>query len=238
MAREQALPLVVPERLQEPRRVDDVREEERATRLDAAEQLLDARLLDGAAPSRSKVDERRLELDRTRVLVAAPQVGDAEQRSRARGLVRRSDALPLLAGVLQRRDRDRPVLLREPDLATREVHGRVERGSASTTDLVRVDDLLALVGRRASRLEIAGGDGDLDLRGKSAEAEERLRGVLERACDPGDGRVDLPLGEPEEREARLRIPAHLARDAIGLLGAREVAAATPDLADLVVARRP
>ena len=52
---------------------------------------------------------------------------------------------------------------------------------------------------------------------------------------PGDGRVDLALGEPEEREARLRIPSHLTRGAIGLLGAREVAAATPDLADLVVA---
>ena len=115
------------------------------------------------------------------------------------------------------------------------MHGRVERGSASTTDLVRVDDSVALVGRRAGRLEIACRDRDLDLRRKSAKPEKRLRGVLERARDSRDGRVDLALGESQQREAGLRIPSHLARGAIGLLGACEVAAATPDLADLVVA---
>ena len=104
VAREQPLPLVVPERLQELRGVDDVGEEEGATRFDAAEQLLDACLLDGGAESLER-GQRRLELDRTRMRVSAPHVGDAEKRSRACGLVRCPDPLPVLACLLQRRDR-------------------------------------------------------------------------------------------------------------------------------------
>ena len=202
VAREQALPLVVTERLQQLRRVDDVREEERATRFDAAQELLDARLLDGRAEP-LEGGQRRLELDRTRVLVSAPHVGDAES-ARARAV---SYGAPTpchsSAPAAETRSR-RPVAFCDADLATREVHGRVERGSASTTDLVRVDDCVALVGRRARRLEIACCDRDLDLRRKSAKPEKRLQGVLERALDSRHGRVDLALGEPEEREAGLR----------------------------------
>ena len=106
---------------------------------------------------------------------------------------------------------------------------------ASVADLVRVDDP-ARAPRRPSRgPEVAGGDGDLDLGRKAAEPEERLLDLLERARDSRHGRVDLALGETEEREARLRIAAQLVRRAVRLLRAREVAAPTADLADLVVA---
>ncbi len=59
---------------------------------------------------------------------------------------------------------------------------------------------------------------------------------LERALDSGDSRVDLALGEPDEREPWLWLASELARGAIGVLGSDEVAAAPADLADLVPAR--
>ena len=73
--------------------------------------------------------------------------------------------------------------------------------------------------------------------GSLPEAEERLGGVLDGSRDSRHRGVDLALGEPEEREARLRLAAHLARHAVRLFGTREVAAATTNLGDLVVAAR-
>ncbi len=106
--------------------------------------------------------------------------------------------MPLVASLLQRRDGSRPVLLGQPDLAASEVHRRVERCSASITDLVLIDDAVALVRCRASRLEVAGRDRDLDLSRKTPEAEERLGRFVERARDPCDGGVDLAFGKPEQ----------------------------------------
>ena len=90
--------------------------------------------------------------------------------------------------------------------------------------------------RRPSGLQVAGGDRDLDLRRQPPHARERILDPLERAGDARDRGVDLALGEPEESEPRLRISAELVRGPVGLLRAGEVAAAAPDLADLVVAR--
>ncbi len=93
------------------------------------------------------------------------------------------------------------------------------------------------VGRRPRGLQVSGSDRDLDLCRQSPEAEERLCGVLNGSRDPCHCSVDLALGQPEEREARLRLAAHFARHAVRLLGTREVAAATTNLGDLVVAAR-
>ena len=114
------------------------------------------------------------------------------------------------------------------------MNGCVECGGPASADLVRVDDLLGLVHGRARRLEIAGGDRDLDLRGKAAEPVERLGCLLERSADPGDCGVHLALGEPDEREPRLRLAPELVRDAVRVLGSRQVTTTPPDLADLVV----
>ena len=51
---------------------------------------------------------------------------------------------------------------------------------------------------------------------------------------PATAAVDLPLGEAQQREPRLRVAPQLVRGRVRLLGAREVAATTPDLTDLVV----
>ena len=55
------------------------------------------------------------------------------------------------------------------------------------------------------------------------------------APDTRDRGVDLALGEAEEGETGLRIAPQLVRRRVRLLGTREVAALTTDLADLVVA---
>ena len=104
-----------------------------------------------------------------------------------------------------------PVLLREQDLAACKVDRRVERGRAPISDLVRVDDLLELVGGGSRGLQVAGGDRDLDLRREPPEAKQRVLRLLQRTRDPGDRGVDLAFGEAQEREARLRLAAQLVR---------------------------
>ncbi len=112
---------------------------------------------------------------------------------------------------------------------------RVERGSAPLSDLVRVDDLLELLRRGTRGLQVTGCDRDLHQRGKRTQPHERRLDVLQEVRDACDRALDLPLGEAEEREPGLGIPPPLVRGRIRLLGAREVPATPPDLADLVVA---
>jgi hypothetical protein len=56
------------------------------------------------------------------------------------------------------------------------------------------------------------------------------------AClpDPGRGRLHLPLGQPEEREAGLGVVPVLVGPSVGLIGPSEVAYPASDLPDLVV----
>jgi hypothetical protein len=117
------------------------------------------------------------------------------------------------------------------------VHGGIEGCRAAVADLVRVDNLLRLVGRRPRRLRVAGRDRDLDLRRQVAETEQRLLRVLQLSRDPGDGGIDLALREAEERKPRLRLAAELVRHPVRLLGTREVAPTPADLADLVMPER-
>ena len=117
--------------------------------------------------------ERALELARRGLLVASPPERGAEQHARQRRLVRGADLLPFVAGAAQALDRAVPVLLGELDAAARDVHDRVECGSAPLADLVRVDDPLELVGRGARGLQVSGRDCDLDQSGKRAKPVER-----------------------------------------------------------------
>ena len=100
----------------------------------------------------------------------------------------------------------------------------------AAADLVRVHDALELCSRRAGGLQVAGCDRDLDLRGQTREAPERLVEVLEAARDPRHRPVGLALAEPKQREARLRVAPELVRLGVGLLGGGEVAEAAADLA--------
>ena len=87
----------------------------------------------------------------------------------------------------------------------------------------------------ARGLEVVRCDRDLDLRREAAQTNERLLDLGERASHPRDGGVDLALGEAKERVSGLRCAAQLLGRRVRLLRPGEVAAATPDLTDLVVA---
>jgi hypothetical protein len=95
--------------------------------------------------------------------------------------------------------------------------------------------LLQLRGGRPSRLQVADGDRDLDLRRKTADPGQCVFGLLQRAGDPGDGGAALSFGEAKERKPRLRVGSELACLSIRLLCCSEVAETSSDLSDLVVA---
>ena len=237
VAREQLPPLLVAERLEQLRRVDDVGEEERPPRLSrprsscarAASSFAPSRSNAASAPSSSTVAPCSSPLRRSR---------GAEEHPRLRRLVRRADALPLVARLSEAARGALPVLLGEQDPAAGDVHGRVERGGAPPADLVRVDDALELVRRGARGLQVARRDRNLDERGEGREAWRNGASTSSSACrDPGERAVDLALREPQEREPGLRVRPSSFAVAIRLLRAGEVAAAPANLADLVVAAR-
>ena len=74
--------------------------------------------------------------------------------------------------------------------------------------------------------------------GRRRRRAKRLLGIVERAGDSRDRGVDLPLGEAEQGEARLRVEPELVRRSVRLVRSGEVAEPTADLADLVVPARP
>ena len=103
---------------------------------------------------------------------------------------------------------------------------------------VRVGDAPQLVDGRLRHAKVAGRDGDLDLRRQEPRACKAIpRLVLDRAVDRRQRTGSVPLGELEERAARLRVEPELGGLAERLGGARVVADAEPDLADLVEGAR-
>ena len=150
VAREQLLPLVVAEGREQLRRVDDVGEEERAARLEPAEELVRALLVEpGAEPLERR--QRSLELDGSAVLVTPPPKCDAEQHARLRGLVGRADPLPLVSRQTEALRGAVPVLLGELDPAGRDMDRRVERRSAPPPILYESTTCSSSVGGRRAR---------------------------------------------------------------------------------------
>ena len=133
---------------------------------------------------------------------------------RLRDLVRRADLLPLVAGASQsQRAAVVPVLLGERDLPEGEVDGRVERRRPPVADLVRVDDLLELrprprgpSSRSPAAIAISTWAGSARTRAEAARWISASARVI-----PGTRALDLALGEPEQRETRLRRAAELVR---------------------------
>ena len=103
--------------------------------------------------------------------------------------------------------------------------------------LVALGQLLELGARIPRVLDLAGGECDLDVRGKQCGAFERLLGLCARPADRGERGVVLPLSEPKLREAGLRLPAQIARLAVRLLRFLEPAEQPEHLA-LTVVREP
>src|SRR5262249_35211282 len=151
--REQLPPPLIAQRLEQLRRVDDVREEKGPTRLDAPEKLLGTLLVE----LRSEPLERRqcsLQFECRAVFVALVANRDPEQEPCVGYLVRRADLLPSVTRVSEVMGRAIPVLLGELDLPEREVDDRVERRRAPIADLVGVDEPLELGGGRAGGRDI------------------------------------------------------------------------------------
>ena len=233
---EQLLPLVVAERLEKPGRADDVREQERPSRLLTAEELgcplgirLRADALEGPV--------RGFELRGRGVLVALPTEGHSEKEPSLRGLERSPDLAPLVARLTEPADGLVRIALGERDPPGGDVDGGVERGCPAAADLEGVDDLLELRGSGARRLQISRGDGDLHLSRQPPKPGQRFLDLLERARDPRDSRIELPFRETQEGKARLWVVAQLVRARVRLVGGGEVAEAAANLADLVVAQR-
>ena len=201
---EELPPLVVAERLEEPGRADDVREQERATGLLPAEELgcpLGIRFRADALEGRV----RGIELRGRGMLVAFPPERHAEEEPSLGGLERRPDLAPLVARLTEPADGLVRVTLGERDPSGGDVDGGVERGSSAAADLVGVDDLLELRGRRTRRLQVSGGHRDLHLSREPPEARERFLDLLERARDSRDGRIELPFRKAKQGKARLGV---------------------------------
>ena len=88
--------------------------------------------------------------------------------------------------------------------------------------LVMLRKLPELRARRPRFLDLAGGEGDLDVGRKQRRSLERFRHLGTRPSDRGERRLVPPLRKAELGETRLRLPAAPARFVIGLLGCVEL----------------
>ena len=182
--------------------------------------------------------ERAFELDRAAVLVAASAVRAMPRSIRARAV---SYGAPTAChssrACSKRGDRSRS------SPSPRAGSGRAptwtvasKRRRARFADLVRVDDALAPRPTAARAVSTSPAASAIST---CAGRRRRRKSGSAVSCSvrviPATAAADLALGEPQEREPRLRVAPELVRRRVRLLGAREVAAPAPDLADLVVA---
>ena len=159
---EELAPLLLAEDLDELRRVDDVGEHERAPGRGLAEEL--GRAL--RVQHRPEALERRPgdgELLARAVLVALAAVGEAEEHPRLRGLVRRADLVPGVAGGAKRGRGAVPVVLGEPDPPVGKLDRPLEDGRPAAVDQIVVGDRLELAEGLSGAPELARGERDLDL---------------------------------------------------------------------------
>ena len=173
----------------------------------------------GAAPSPVKAVPRSGELHRRGVLVAEGAAAPGHQRARPGGLVRRVQLLPALRRAPERHQRPLGVALGEQQRSARLRRDRIEHPT-----LVVGGDPPELVAGGASLVHLSRREHDLDGCRKEAGAGRSLGGLRENAADRGRRGACLPLGEPQQREAGLRLAAALARLSVRVLGRREVTA--------------
>lgn len=184
----------------------------------------------------AKADElraRRLPLERRAVSVVQRLVGAGHEHAHARRLVRSAQLLPEPESLAQRLKRLVRAAVREQDRAS-----SVRRRRGQARGAVGARDLGELLARCARVLDVSGGEGDLDRGREQARSRERiafLRG--ERALDRRGRALGSPLGEAEQRQARLGIPAPAVRSPKRLLGSGQVAPLSPQVAELVVRLR-
>ena len=165
-----------------------------------------------------------LQLERGRVVVPERAAGEADQRTRAGGLVGRLELLPQPRGAAEERQRGAGVAGGELDRPRRERRHRLQHGA-----VLAVRDLRELGAGAARLLRGAERQRDLDLGGQQPRARGRSTASPSARRIAAAARGAVPLGQPQQREAGHRLATGLARLPVGLLGRVELAAQPVDL---------
>ena len=168
---------------------------------------------------------RSVELEGGRVLVAERAAGAPDQLPGPRDLVGRVEPPPQLGGAPQRGERGARVARLEIDQTARVRRQRRERAAVAACG-----DRLELPAGGPRRLVLADRQHDLDAGGQQARARRGSRGLGRGPADRGRRGSGPALGETQQGETRLRLPAMAARRAVGLLGGGELAPQAVDLA--------
>ncbi len=116
----------------------------------------------------------------------------------------------------------------EQDRAAAPLGGGLETGA-----LVRSRHRIELVGSHRRRRRVTGGDGNLDLGDQQWRPCQLVGDTGQGGADQRRRGVGAALRQADEGEPRLRVAAQLVTQAVGVLGAVEIAPQPPDLTDLV-----
>ena len=211
---EELLPLLLPERLQQLRGVDDVREDEGPMGSGRLPEQLHRPLRVEHGPETFERRLRRLVLGVRPFAVALLLVGHAERDARLGRLVRSADPGP----DRQRVRAPRPPLSSQSSSAVAmrdqgELESAVEQRRPLAADPEAIRQLLELGGRSSGCLDVSDRERHGHVRGKAPRARQRVRGVVsERSAKRGRGLGSFALGEPQQTPdpagdpARARVP--------------------------------
>src|SRR5690606_16900571 len=140
----------------------------------------------------------------------------ADEGVGARGLVGGVELLPRRPSAAQRAEGRARVALGEEDGA-----GGVVGDGAEERRAEALGDLGQLVGGGTGGGDVAGGEGDLAEGGERGRAVAAALRLARGAADGGLGHRGAALGEAEERQAGVRLPAAAAGLAVRRLRLRE-----------------
>ena len=155
------------------------------------------------------------------VLVPERPAGEPDQDPRPRGFVRHLELLPGRPRPAQRAERGARVALGER--GRRPWRGRPRARSSGAPRSAAIADSSSAAGAR--RGDVIGGEHDLDVGGEQPRPRDAVLRLVDDAADRRRRGVELPLGQPQQRQAGLRLAAPPARLAVRLLGLRELARA-------------
>ena len=85
----------------------------------------------------------------------------------------------------------------------------------------------------SGRVDVLGGEQDLDARGQKLGPHPGQRCLVDGPAYRGDRGIHLPLSQPQQRQPRLGFMSPLTRLTVGRLGSRELAAKAMQLAQPV-----
>ena len=186
----------------------------------------------GAGPEPGQHRPGGVQLHGGGVLVAQLPAGQADEQPGPGRLVGRLQLAPGPPGAAQGGHGPGGVAVGQADRPSGVV-GRREQGQGP----VAVGDPGQLGRGLAGGAEVAGGEQDLHGGREQPGPLQPVAGLAEHAADRRRGGLGPPLGQPEQGQPGLRLPAPAARQLVGLLGRLELAEDPVGLG-LLVAGRP